>query len=151
LQESTPATWVPVESVKEKLRRDPTVPTASKKYLDECPGRPGFLASLEKAGSVNYCKIDVHSAVYDRSLITRGLWKYDATAQRLWLWEWGDIPKGQQCGSCSKVSSLLTVCDACKFSVDAIYYCADNPQCKELCDKEHTRRHDLFQKYGPRI
>jgi hypothetical protein len=159
---------VPVQFVKIQLYKDATLNETSRAYLNEsvptCRDSDsdddysdsedsnsdffednGFYGALHSAGSVSYNSKHVFSGC----LTTRGIWKYNHKAQTLWLWEWGDVAPGQPCKVCGNTSSSLAVCEKCKYSCEAVYYCANNPRCKELSRSAHARVCHLFKKYGP--
>jgi len=177
LQELGPATTsddsgqqrrMPVDCslVREKLKQDPTLSETQKRlvrkprFIDsDCDDLDdddsGFCKALSHAGHVDYCKDRVMFASF---LMSKGIWKYEADKDKLWLWEWSrQHPTLSRCSNCGAKPNNLKMCQACIDSCEAPMYCnkecqkADWGRHKKICKqfgvmKQGGTREELLQR-----
>jgi multidrug transporter EmrE-like cation transporter len=147
---TVPQQPLPASVVREKLQQDASLTAEQKKYIHDDPtglGK-GLGACLEWGGYVDYNTCAKGAVGWSQSLRSKGLWKYDAKKDDLWLWEWGDVHPRQRCEGCQFVKRPLpTKCRGCKGSSECAQYCSDS------CAKRDWQRHkmncNLWMKHGP--
>ena len=133
---------VPGEKVRDTLLQDTSLSEKAKKHIKKIDSdmlgfdmSSGFCKALKGAGSVDW---NVDQVIFAGFLISRGIWHYDKQKDNLWLWEWGlQHPGVSRCNYCRTQKPDLIVCDGCKDSSQAAYYCS--PQCRDSDSNQHQK------------
>jgi multidrug transporter EmrE-like cation transporter len=141
---------VSAQLVRDMLKQDETLTDEQKGYIYDDPtglGK-GLTSALEWGGYVDFNGQNKGQLGWSHYLRSRGIWKYDAKKDDLWLWEWGNVHPRQRCEGCQFMNRSLPVeCSGCKGSCECAYYCTEN------CQKRDWLRHKMmcesWQSYGP--
>lgn len=147
---SIPRQPVPALKVRDRLALDESLSKEQKRYIYEDPtglGK-GLSAALEWGGYVDFNGCNKGQVGWSQHLRSRGLWKYDARHDDLWLWEWGNVHPRQRCDGCQFLKRPLShECKLCKGSSECASYCS------ESCQKRDWQRHKMscenWKQYGP--
>jgi hypothetical protein len=140
----------PAEEIRALLQNDDSLSDVQKTYIDDDPtglGK-GLASAVEWGGYVDYNDCPKGRVGWSLCLRTRGLWKYDAKEDDIWLWEWGVTHPRQRCEQCQLLKrSLPVTCPGCVGSSEAAFYCS------EPCQKRDWQRHKMtcnrWQQHGP--
>lgn len=100
----------------------------------------GYVKCLAHAGRVDYC---VDQVIFSGFLFTRGIWRYDWSADTAWLWEWGVQTSSSSCSNCDSREPGLKLCSGCKDSAQAPMYCSKD--CQRSDWKRHKKKCKTFQ------
>ena len=142
---------LPASVVREHMHQDPTLTDTQKQYIDDDPtglGK-GLASALEWGGYVDYNTTCVKGHVgWSQCLRTKGVWKYNAKHDDIWLWEWSHVYPRQRCDQCQLFKRPLPVeCEGCQGSSESAHYCS------ERCQKRDWQRHkmtcQMWQTKGP--
>lgn len=136
----TLSTCLPASEIRTAFWNDPSLTPAQKAFVSDDPtgmGK-GLQAALEWGGYRDYNTVPKGHIGFHDCLRTRGIWKYDAKKDDIWLWSWGDIHPRQRCDQCQMIQKQLTLpvqCPVCVGSSEAARYCSLS------CSKRDWQRH----------
>ena len=139
----------PANEIRRLLQQDSTLTLTQKTYISDDPtglGK-GLLCALEWGGYIDYNAVQKGHKGWHVCLRTKGLWKYDAKHDDLWLWEWGKVHPRQRCDQCQLTKALPVACPDCQGSAEAAFYCSEG--CQKRDKQRHKMSCQLWQQQGP--